>query len=62
MIKNLAWRKAPASGGQGGNCVEVATNASAGEVRIRDSKNPDGHQIRIDPRQFEEFVRRVRSL
>jgi len=35
------WRKSTYSGGNGGECVEVATNLP-GMVAVRDSKNPDG--------------------
>lgn len=37
------WRKASRSGGEGGNCVELAY---AGE--IRDSKNPAGPLLDVD--------------
>jgi hypothetical protein len=37
------WRKASASGGTGGNCVELA---NVGEVR--DSKNPLGPRLKVD--------------
>jgi hypothetical protein len=32
------WKKSPYSGGQGGNCVEVATQ-HLGQVAVRDSKD-----------------------
>lgn len=40
----LRWRKASYSGGNGGNCVEVAHTGD----RIRDSKNPAGPILRAD--------------
>lgn len=42
MTPNLSraeWRKSSRSGGNGGNCVEVATFDTA--VAVRDSKAPD---------------------
>ncbi|WP_326787051.1 DUF397 domain-containing protein [Streptomyces sp. NBC_00151] len=33
------WRKSSYSGGEGGNCLEVA-NGHPGPVPVRDSKNP----------------------
>jgi hypothetical protein len=39
----VAWRKSSASGGDGGNCVEVASIGA-----VRDSKNPTGPTLRAD--------------
>ncbi|MEO3782208.1 DUF397 domain-containing protein [Actinocorallia sp. B10E7] len=36
----LRWRKSSHSGGNGGECVEIA--AAAGRLLVRDSKNPAG--------------------
>jgi hypothetical protein len=44
MTGNVAivrWRKSIRSGGNGGDCVEVANTLSA----LRDSKNPAGHVL-----------------
>ncbi|MEU5881998.1 DUF397 domain-containing protein [Spirillospora sp. NPDC047279] len=35
------WRKSSHSGGDHGNCVELAT-LRAGRIGMRDSKDPDG--------------------
>lgn len=40
-LATAAWRKATASGGTGGDCVEVAP-LSQGRVAVRDSKNRSG--------------------
>jgi hypothetical protein len=39
----VVWRKSSASGGDGGNCVEVASIGA-----VRDSKNPAGPTLRVD--------------
>lgn len=39
----VTWRKASRSGGEGGNCVELAWPSA-----LRDSKNPDGPVIKAD--------------
>jgi len=40
-LATAAWRKAKASGPNGGSCVEVAP-LSGGRVAVRDSKNRSG--------------------
>ncbi|MFE7898426.1 DUF397 domain-containing protein [Streptomyces sp. NPDC057424] len=50
----ILWRKSSYSGDQGGDCVEVA-EASA-TVAIRDSKNPAGPMLTLDPATFTTFV------
>ncbi|OLF07130.1 hypothetical protein BLA60_28370 [Actinophytocola xinjiangensis] len=42
-LTGARWRKASASGGEGGQCVELA-NVGA----VRDSKNPDGPRLNAD--------------
>lgn len=40
-LSGAAWRKSARSGGNGGDCVEVAVNLPA-VVAVRDSKDPGG--------------------
>ncbi|MFF7638783.1 DUF397 domain-containing protein [Streptomyces canus] len=49
------WRKSSYSGGQGGNCVEIAETATA-TVAVRDSRTPAGPILTIDPAAFTTFV------
>ncbi|MEU0153792.1 DUF397 domain-containing protein [Micromonospora fulviviridis] len=49
------WRKSTRSGGNGGNCVEVADNL-AGVVGVRDSKDPAGPVLTFDPAAWTQFV------
>ncbi len=49
MNADETWRKSSYSGGQGGNCVEVATRP-ADQLAVRDSKNHYGPVLRF-PRQ-----------
>jgi hypothetical protein len=51
----LAWRKSTYSGDQGGQCLEVAETPEAA-VAIRDSKNPAGPMLTLDPAAFTTFV------
>ncbi len=51
----MQWRKSTYSGDQGGQCLEVAHTPEAA-VAIRDSKNPAGPILTLDPAAFTTFV------
>ncbi|MFF4346400.1 DUF397 domain-containing protein [Streptomyces sp. NPDC001530] len=51
----LAWRKSSYSSDQGGSCVEIAEAPNA-TIAIRDSKNPAGPILTLDPAAFTTFV------
>jgi hypothetical protein len=53
------WRKSTRSGGQGGQCVEVADLGHA--VGVRDSKNPAGAELAFTRRQVADLAARVKS-
>lgn len=56
------WFKSSYSG-NGGQCVEVATNlaASRGVVPVRDSKAPDGPHMSLSPTAFAGLVQFARQ-
>lgn len=54
------WRKSSRSNGNGGNCVEVASNIP-GVIGVRDSKNPDGGTLVFTPEEWRAFVGGVRD-
>jgi hypothetical protein len=54
------WRQASYSGTNGGNCVEVAANLPD-VVAVRDSKDPDGPVLVLDPAAWQAFTGRVKS-
>jgi hypothetical protein len=56
---DLIWRKSSRSNSAGGNCVEIAV--SAGQVLLRDSTNPSGPRLTIDPLSFRTFLTATRS-
>jgi hypothetical protein len=64
----LRWRKSSHSGG-GNDCVEIAAVGSAAVgnaastvgAAVRDSKNPDGPQLRFGARGWVAFVGRART-
>jgi hypothetical protein len=61
MTDNPRWRKSSYSGGQGGNCVEVAARDG---VLVRDTKQYEvGPVLRFTPGAWRRFADRVkRSL
>ncbi|MBQ1017159.1 DUF397 domain-containing protein [Micromonospora sp. D93] len=54
-LTGAVWRKSSRSGGNGGQCVEVADNLS-GIVGVRDSKDPSGPALTFDPQTWKAFV------
>lgn len=55
---DLVWRKAARSQAEGGNCVELACQRN---VRlVRDSKNPQGPQLRFPAGATAEFLTAVK--
>ncbi len=49
------WRKSTRSGGNGGNCVEVADNLP-GVVLVRDTKDRDGGTLSFSPASWRGFL------
>ncbi|MET7879041.1 DUF397 domain-containing protein [Micromonospora profundi] len=49
------WRKSTRSGGNGGDCVEVAANLP-GVVGVRDSKDPAGPVLTFTPAAWTRFL------
>lgn len=59
-LSRAVWRTSSYSNGQGGNCVEVATNLP-GIVGVRDSKDPNGPVLVLAPAQWRMFLNGVRQ-
>lgn len=56
---NLNWRKSAKSGGNGGECIEVAD--TSGRVLVRDTKDRStGPVLRFSPSQWKRFTQTVR--
>lgn len=55
---NLAWIKAQAST-HNGQCVEIAS--AAGNIAMRDSKDPDGPILVYTPGEFRAFLDGARN-
>ena len=54
----LSWHRSSYSGGNGGQCVEVA---APGRVLVRDSKNPDGGRLAFGAMVWQEFAARLKN-
>ncbi|MBC6468200.1 DUF397 domain-containing protein [Actinomadura alba] len=53
------WRKSSHSGGDSGDCVEIA--GLPGGVAVRDSKNPDGPVLSFGSAAWRTFTRSVKD-
>ena len=58
-LTSVSWRKSSYSGGNGGNCIEVAD--LPGTVAVRDSKDPDGPALLFTAAQWAAFTARVKA-
>jgi hypothetical protein len=54
----VTWRTSSYSGGNGGQCAEVATS---GRVLIRDTKDRAGAVLTFGPNAWREFAARVKN-
>jgi hypothetical protein len=60
QIDRAVWRKSSHSGGNGGDCVEVAQRRP-GAVAVRDSKDRGGPQLAVGDRAWSQFVRGIKD-
>lgn len=58
-MSDVEWHKSSFSGGQGGQCVEVA-DLPSGKL-VRDSKRPDGSVLRFTAGAWSSFVTEIRG-
>jgi hypothetical protein len=59
-LSRAVWAKSSYSGGNGGQCVEVAANLD-GIVAVRDSKDPHGPALIFTPGEWRTFAAGVKS-
>jgi hypothetical protein len=59
-VTGAVWRKSSWSGGNGGDCVEVARNLP-GAVAVRDSKDPEGPKLTFTPDEWVAFTAGIRA-
>ena len=56
---NTRWRKSSYSGGQGGNCVEVADYGR--RVLVRDTKDRQGSVLTFSAQAWRRFAGQVKA-
>ncbi len=59
-VDRAQWRKSSYSGGNGGDCVEVAVLPGGGRA-VRDSKDPDGAKLAFTADQWMAFTTGVQA-
>ena len=59
-ILEWRWRKSSYSGNGGANCVEVAHELPR-TVAVRDSKDPHGPVLSMEPADWREFIAEVKA-
>jgi hypothetical protein len=57
---HLTWRKSTHSGGNGGECIEVASTGRP-LVAVRDSKDLNGPNLAFTTPMWQSFVQRLRA-
>jgi hypothetical protein len=60
MSADRTWRKSSYSGGQGGNCVEVAARP-AGHAAVRDSEDQAGPVLRFPCEAWSAFTPEIKG-
>ncbi|MQY03253.1 DUF397 domain-containing protein [Actinomadura macrotermitis] len=56
---DLIWRKSSHSGGNSGQCVEIAQSPTL--IGIRDSKNPDAGHLALDHTTFAALIDHLKA-
>ena len=54
------WRTSSYSGGNGGECVQVAAKPSSRRVLVRDSKDPDGPVLALKPADWQRLINGIK--
>jgi len=58
-ITDMNWRKSSHSGGNGGSCIEVASNST---VMVRDTKQAGtGPTLQFNPDAWRKFAEQVKK-
>lgn len=58
-MENVTWRKTRRSNDQGGACVELAALNEG--IGVRDSKDPHGPHLTLDPTTFRTLLTHLKQ-
>jgi hypothetical protein len=58
-VTSAIWRKSSYSGGNGGDCVEVAP--AENDIAVRDSKDSDGPRLQFSAAEWRAFLARIKE-
>jgi hypothetical protein len=61
IVDIIGWKKSSYSGGQGGNCVEVAASTDGDHVYVRNTRDRDGALLDFTSSAWDTFVAGVRA-
>jgi hypothetical protein len=59
-MNSTRWRTSSYSGGNGGECVQVAAAPGVGRVLVRDSKDQDGPVLALTPIDWRRFTYHIK--
>ena len=59
-LSNAIWRKSSYSGGNGGDCVEIAVLTDDSRA-VRDSKDPGGPVLAFGPDEWRAFTAAIKT-
>jgi hypothetical protein len=60
-VNGTRWRTSSYSGGNGGECIQVAATPDTGRILVRDSKDPEGPVLAINSAGWRRFTYRIKD-
>jgi hypothetical protein len=61
QLGTLRWRKARASGANGGGCVEIGTDDRTPVVHVRDTKSRERGMITVSAATWRQFMNEIKA-
>ena len=60
-MNSIRWRTSSYSGGNGGECVQLAAKPGTERVLVRDSKNPDGPVLALTLTEWQRLTDHIKQ-